>query len=141
MRAAVAALLVPQPRGVRACVRRGLNRGGTGATVALQQAFDYGSEEWEIFHDHARNTIECENQQLKASGDDDIATAGRRKVRGVAASLSDQAKERARTTPRVHTVRCRDRVWANRYTKTTGNRDLAIPRGGRTSPPSTPATI
>jgi hypothetical protein len=119
---------------------------------APQQAFDYGSEEWETFHDHARNTVESENQQLKASGDEDIATAGRRRVRGIAAAqilvtllivnhnlrkiaafLSDQEIERARTSPRVHTLRRRDRVWANRYTKTTGSGDLTIPRGGRTS--------
>lgn len=125
---------------------------------APQQAFDYGSEEWETFHDHARNTVESENQQLKASGDEDIATAGRRRVRGIAAAqilvtllivnhnlrkiaafLSDQAIARARTTPRVYTLRRRDRVWANRYTKTTGNGDLVIPRGNRTSSSSTPS--
>ena len=111
------------------------------------QAFDYGSEEWEIFHDHARNSIESENEQLKASGNEDIETAGRRRVRGIAAAqvmitmllvnhnirkiaafLSDRAKEKARTTPRVPLLRRRDRVWANRYTKTTGNGDLTVPR-------------
>lgn len=120
-----------------------------------QQAFDYGSEEWEIFHDHARNSVESENEQLKASGDEDIATARRRRVRGIAAAqilvtllivnhnlrkiaafLSDQEIERARTAPRVHTLRRRDRVWANRYTKTTGNGDLTIPRGSRTATPA-----
>lgn len=122
-----------------------------------QQAFDYGSEEWEIFHDHARNSVESENEQLKASGDEDIATARRRRVRGIAAAqilvtllivnhnlrkiaafLSDQEIERARTSPRVHTLRRRDRVWANRYTKTTGNGDLTIPRGSRTATPASP---
>jgi hypothetical protein len=49
---------------------------------APQQAFDYGSQEWEDFHEHARNTVESENNQLKAAGDEDIETAGRRKVRG-----------------------------------------------------------
>jgi len=117
------------------------------------QAFDFGSEEWEEFHDHARNTIESENSQLKASGDEDIETAGRRRVRGpasaqvmitmllvvhnirkIAAFLGDREKEKARTTPLVKTLRRRDRVWANRYTKTTGNGDLTIPyRGKRTS--------
>jgi hypothetical protein len=119
---------------------------------APRQAFDYGTEEWEDFHDHARNTVESENEQLKASGDEDIATAGRRKMRGItaaqimvtllivnhnlrkiAAFLSDQEIERARTTPRVHILRRRDRVWANRYTKTTGDGDITIPRGDRTS--------
>jgi hypothetical protein len=112
------------------------------------QAFDYGSEEWAQFHDHARNSIESENGQLKTSGNDDIETAGRRKVRGIAAAqvmitmllvnhnirkiaafFSDKEKEKARTTPRIPLLRRRDRVWANRYTKTTGNGDLTIPRG------------
>ncbi|GGM63561.1 hypothetical protein [Microbacterium saperdae] len=124
---------------------------------APQQAFDYGSEEWETFHDHARNAVESGNEQLKASGDEDIETAGRRRVRGIAAAqilvtllivnhnlrkiaafLSDQEIERARTTPRVYILRRRDRVWANRYTKTTGNGDLSIPRGGRTSSSTSP---
>lgn len=124
-----------------------------------QQAFDYGTEEWETFHDHARNTVESGNDQLKASGDADIETAGRRRVRGItaaqilvtilivnhnlrkiAAFLSDQEIERARTTPRVHTIRRRDRVWANRYTKTTGSGDLTIPRGGRTSSSTSPGS-
>ncbi|MBP5803477.1 hypothetical protein J2D78_15415 [Microbacterium maritypicum] len=123
---------------------------------APQQAFDYGSEEWETFHDHARNTVESGNEQLKASGDEDIETAGRRRVRGIAAAqilvtllivnhnlrkiaafLSDQEIERARTTTRVYILRRRDRVWANRYTKTTGNGDLAIPRGSQTSSSTT----
>lgn len=113
---------------------------------APQQAFDYGTEEWETFHDHARNTVESGNHQLKASGDADIETAGRRRVRGIAAAqilvtllivahnirkiaafFSDREIDRARTTPRVHTIRRRDRVWANRYTKTIGNGDISIP--------------
>ena len=123
---------------------------------APQQAFDFGSEEWETFHVHARNTVESGNAQLKASGDEDIETAGRRRVRGIAAAqilvallivnhnlrkiaafLSDQKIERVRTTLRVYILRRRDRVWANRYTKTTGNGDLSIPRGGRTSSSTT----
>lgn len=117
--------------------------------TAPQQAFDYGSEEWEDFHKHARNTVESENEQLKAAGDEDIATAGRRRTRGLAAAqimitmllanhnirkiaafLSDQEKEKARTAPRSQLLRRRDRVWANRYTRTTGNGDLTIPRPG-----------
>lgn len=120
--------------------------------TAPQQAFDYGSDEWELFHDHARNSVESENQQLKAAGDEDIATAGRRRTRGfasaqiiitmlltnhnirkIAAFLSDREKEKARTTPRSSLLRRRDRVWANRYTKTKGNGDLTIPNERRTS--------
>lgn len=124
---------------------------------APKQAFGFGSKEWETFHDHARNTVESGNEQLKASGDEDIETAGRRRVRGIAAAqilvtllivnhnlrkiaafLSDQEIERARTTPRVYILRRRDRVWANRHTKTTGNGDLIIPRGSRTPTSTTP---
>jgi len=122
------------------------------AMRAPKQAFDYGTEEWEEFHDHARNTVESENHHLKTSGDEDIETAGRRLVRGpaaaqvmitillvthnirkIAAFLSDREKEKARTSPRTTTLRRRDRVWANRYTKTTGNGDLTIPRRGRSA--------
>lgn len=113
------------------------------------QAFDYGSEEWETFHDHARNTIESANQQLKASGQADIETAGRRLVRGpaaaqilitillvnhnirkIAAFLSDRQQEAERKTPRFATIRRRDRVWANKYVGTTGNGDLTVPPRG-----------
>jgi hypothetical protein len=112
-----------------------------------QQAFAYGSDEWEEFHESARNMVESENNQLKASGDEDIETASRRRVRGfaaaqiivtllivnhnirkIAAFFSDKEKEKARTTPLIKTLRRRDRVWANRYTRTTGNGDLTIPR-------------
>lgn len=58
-------------------------------------------------------------------------------LRKIAAFLSDQEIERARTTPRVNTLRRRDHVWANRYTNTTGNGDLSIPRGRRTSSSTT----
>lgn len=119
---------------------------------APQQAFDYGTEEWDEFHGHARNTIESRNQQLKASGDEDIETGGRRRVRGLAAAqmivtillvnfnlrkiaafLNDQARDEARTTPKPRTARRRDRVWANRYIATTGNGDLTSP--GQPAPP------
>jgi len=125
--------------------------------MAPKQAFDYGTEEWEEFHDHARNTVESENNQLKSSGNVDIETAGRRLVRGfasaqvmvtillvvhnirkIAAFFSDQEKAKARTTPPVKPIRRRDRVWANRYTKTTGNGDLTIPRRGKNASTAAP---
>lgn len=110
------------------------------------QAFDYGTEEWEEFHDHARNTVESENQQLKASGDEDIETAGRRRVRGISAaqimitlllvnhnirkiaSFLDDEQRRARKNKPVGPApgRRRDRAWLNKYTKTTGDGDLRV---------------
>lgn len=120
---------------------------------APQQAFDYGSQEWEDFHEHARNTVESENNQLKAAGDEDIETAGRRRVRGfsaaqimvtlllvnhnirkIAAFIDDRRKQQAKNAPREPApLRRRDRVWANRYVRTTGNGDLTVTRTGRTS--------
>ena len=131
--------------------------------MAPQQAFDYGTEEWDEFHGHARNTIESRNEQLKASGDEDIETGGRRRVRGLAAAqmivtmllvnfnirkiaafLNDKAREEARTTPKPRTLRRRDRVWKNRYVDTKGNGDLTIRRPARSnslrSDDPTPAT-
>ncbi|MDO8382818.1 MAG: hypothetical protein Q7T17_07560 [Microbacterium sp.] len=113
---------------------------------APQQAFEFGSDEWDKFHDHARNGVESENSQLKAAGDEDIETAGRRRVRGVSAAqimvtfllvnhnirkiaafLSDKIKADAKTFPAdtdsADTTRRRDR-WANKYIGTTGNGDL-----------------
>lgn len=127
-----------------------------------EQAFDYGSDEWDTFHDHARNSIESVNQQLKAAGDADIATAARRRVRGFSAAsimltmlivnhnirritayLSDKVKNLNRTgSTQPALQRRRDRVWENPYTKTTGNGDLTIPRRVASpnpdAPPGTP---
>lgn len=110
------------------------------------QAFDYGTEEWEEFHQHARNTVESENQQLKAAGDEDIETAGRRRVRGFSAaqimitlllanhnirkiaSFLDDEQRRARKNEPTGPApgRRRDRAWLNKYTKTTGDGDLRV---------------
>lgn len=109
------------------------------------QAFDYGTDEWDKFHDYARNGVESENNQLKAAGDEDIATAGRRRVRGfsaaqiiitlllvnhnirkIAAFLDDEQRRDRRTAPASPApVRRRER-WANKYTKTTGNGDIRV---------------
>lgn len=130
---------------------------------APQQAFEFGSDEWNEFHDHAYNGVESENSQLKASGDEDIETAGRRRVRGVSAAqimvtlllvnhdirkiaafLSDKMKEDAKAAPAdphmARALRRRDRAWANKYTKTTGDGDLRTYntkelRGTSTRPP------
>lgn len=124
---------------------------------APKQAFDYGSQEWEDFHEHARNSVESENNQLKAAGDEDIETAGRRRVRGfsaaqimvtlllvnhnirkIAAFIDDQRRRAAKNAgAEPASIRRRDRVWANRYTRTTGNGDLTVTRAGRTTRGST----
>lgn len=106
-----------------------------------QQAFDYGTEEWDEFHTHARNSIESLNAQVKAGGTEDIETAGRRRVRGfaaaqifvtilltnfnlrkIAAFISDKIKADAKADavgePHVARQRRRDREWHNPYTDT-----------------------
>ncbi|TFD02786.1 hypothetical protein [Cryobacterium sp. TMT1-66-1] len=106
-----------------------------------QQAFDYGTKEWDEFHTHARNSIESLNAQVKAGGTEDIESAGRRRLRGfgaaqiivtvlltnfnirkIAAFMSDKIKEDAKRNalgePAVAIIRRRDREWRNPYTDT-----------------------
>ena len=110
------------------------------------QAFDYGTDEWEEFHEHARNTVESENQQLKASGDEDIETAGRRRVRGISAAQiiitlllvnhnirkiasfldDEQRRDRENSPAEPSPTRRRDRAWLNKYTKTNGDGDIRV---------------
>ena len=54
--------------------------------VRDEQAFEYGSPEWEAFHGHARNLIESTNAQMKAAIDTDLSEASRRPARGFAAA-------------------------------------------------------
>lgn len=105
------------------------------------QAFDYGTEEWDEFHTHARNSIESLNHQVKGGGTEDIETAGRRRVRGFAAAqiivtllltnfnirkiaafesdqYRDDARKKALGEPAIALVRRRDREWHNPYTGT-----------------------
>ncbi|MCR2816848.1 hypothetical protein [Microbacterium jiangjiandongii] len=113
------------------------------------QAFGYGSKEWDEFHSHARNSIESANQQIKDPASEALEDAGRRRVRGpaaaqvlisflitnynlrkIAAWLDDHARGRLPDPAKYKPLRRRDRVWANRYTKTTGNGDPTIPPRG-----------
>lgn len=105
------------------------------------QAFDYGSREWDEFHNHARNSIESLNNQAKAGGTERIEDASRRLVRGfgaaqiiitllitnynlrkIAAFMSDRIREAAKHQtwgkPVEKTVRRRDREHYNSYTDT-----------------------
>ncbi|MGO1539750.1 MAG: hypothetical protein ACTHZ9_05665 [Leucobacter sp.] len=45
--------------------------GGWSGMQRPAQAFDFGTEGQEELHEHARDTVDSENQQLKVSGDDD----------------------------------------------------------------------
>ena len=120
------------------------------------QAFEYGSKEWDEFHSHARNSIESANQQIKDPAAEALQDAGRRRARGpaaaqvlisflianynlrkIAAWLDDHARGRLPDPGKARPLRRRDRVWANKYTKTTGNGDPTIPpRGPQTSAPA-----
>lgn len=105
------------------------------------QKFEYGTEEWNEFHTHARNSIESLNNQIKSGGTEDIESASRRRVRGfgaaqiivtmlltnfnlrkIAAFISDKIKEDAKKQingePVVRIIRRRDREWHNPYTDT-----------------------
>ena len=105
------------------------------------QAFEYGSKEFDDFHDHARISIESLNNQIKSGGTEDIQSSTRRRVRGfgaagiivailvtnfnlrkIAAFISDKLKEEA-TRPQgpdkvVMKIRRRDREFHNPYTNT-----------------------
>lgn len=117
------------------------------------QAFEYGSKEWDEFHSHARNAIESANKQIKDPAAEALEDAGRRRVRGpaaaqlmisflvanynlrkIAAWLDDHARGRLPDPSGIKPLRRRDRVWANNYTKTTGNGDLTIPPRGPHAP-------
>jgi hypothetical protein len=106
-----------------------------------EQAFDYGTEEWDTFHTHARNSIESLNAQVKSKGAEDLESANRRRVRGfgaaqiivtmlltnfnirkIAAFISDEmandAKQSAPGQPAEKLLRRRDREFHNPYTDT-----------------------
>ena len=104
--------------------------------IRWEQAFDYGSPEWEAFHSPARQSIESVNKGLKEDHLDSLKTPGRRRVRGFTAGaffatilianfnlrkiaefvhdelVSTIQGSRQRTTM----TRARDSKWWNHYT-------------------------
>jgi hypothetical protein len=104
------------------------------------QGMRYMSEEWDQFHDYARNSIESANADVKGEGHESIASKGRRKVRGFAAAavifaiqltqynlrtITTFLKERAIAAqlgkpdgPPTQAARRRDAGAVNMYTKT-----------------------
>ena len=110
------------------------------AGVRVKQACTFKSQEWDEFHDHARQSIESLHSCFKDEGKELVASSGRRRVRGFAAGqilvtvmlvnfnlrtiakfVSDQGEAEAEPdlVRAEHIVRRRDRVWDNAYTKTT----------------------
>jgi hypothetical protein len=110
--------------------------------VRQEQAFRYGSTEWEQFHEHARQSIESLNSGVKNPAEEQLEESGRRRVRGfaaaavfvtilltnynlrkVAAFLHDAELEKTEPTKRPpagpRQPRRRDREFYNPYTKTT----------------------
>ena len=92
------------------------------------------SPEWEKFHDSARNAIESLHQGFKDEGTEQMGAAGRRRVRGLCAAqvfatilltnynlrniaLFFYEEKYGKDLPDDPTVRRRDRVWYNPYTR------------------------
>ena len=111
------------------------------------------------FHKHARNSIESLNAGIKDEGKEHIEGASRRRVRGFAAAqvfvtvlltnfnlrkiasflhtriATDVAAARGKQ-PAEKTLRRRDRIWYNPYTKTTARESvLELQRLGRLPSP------
>ncbi|QNE46581.1 hypothetical protein F1C58_06445 [Glaciihabitans sp. INWT7] len=57
-------------------------------TLRQKQAFPFMSEEWDEFHDHARQSIESLHSGFKDAGKEGVESSGRRRVRGFAAGRS-----------------------------------------------------
>ena len=55
-----------------------------GRDKRTSQGLDYGSEEWEKFHAHARNGIESVNSQVKKGSTNDLESSWRRRAGGIA---------------------------------------------------------
>jgi hypothetical protein len=123
-----------------------------------KQAFDYGTEEWDEFHTHARNSIESLNAQVKAGGREDLESSKRRLVRGfsaaqiivtvlltnfnlrkIAAFISDKIEDDAKKDtgggPARVTIRRRDRGFRNPYTGTVPP-GVIPPEKSKHQPPS-----
>ncbi|MBF0671362.1 MAG: hypothetical protein IR160_02110 [Salinibacterium sp.] len=108
--------------------------------IRTSQGFQYKSEEWHEFHEHARNSIEGLNGNSKDDGQESIDSPSRRRVRGFAAAgffmaflltvynlraVATFLKEEAiaalkdqPSDPGEKKQRRRDRVSINRYTGT-----------------------
>lgn len=54
--------------------------------IRTSQGFQYKSEEWDVFHKHARNSIEAVNGNGKNQGQESIDETARRRARGFAAA-------------------------------------------------------
>ena len=118
---------------------------GVEDNLRWEQAFDYGSPEWEAFHTPARQSIESVNKGLKEDHLESLKTPGRRRVRGFAAGaffatvlivnynlrkiaefIHDELVATNHASPKAQTWRSRDRDWYNPYTGTTP-RGLRVP--------------
>lgn len=126
------------------------------------QGFDYGLEPWETFHQHARNSVESVNAQIKRGGTHDLESSSRRRVRGlagaqlmmtmvitafnldkIAAFIHDQLHTEATGGPKPSKPRARDNKWHNPYINTYPEGvplpPDAKPRRGRSKASSPPA--
>lgn len=113
------------------------------------QGFQYKSEEWQVFHNHARNSIEGLNGNGKNQGQESIDEIARRRVRGFAAAavfmavllttynlrtiatfLKEEAIAAQKNQPANPTskkpIRRRDRVAVNSYTGTLPSEPILL---------------
>ena len=116
-------------------------------TKRTPQRLDYGSEEWEGFHAHARNGIESANSQVKKGSTNDLESSWRRRARGIAVAqifatfalvqhnlkkiasfLKDQFTAEAQILVRKgdSKPRARDNDWKNAYTGSVPDRVIPI---------------
>jgi hypothetical protein len=101
------------------------------------QGFEYGLEPWETFHQHARNSVESVNAQIKRGGRHDLESSSRRRVRGlagaqlmmtmvitasnldkIAAFIHDHLHTQATGGPKPKKARASDSKWHNPYINT-----------------------
>ena len=69
-------------------------------TKRTSQGLDYGSEEWEKFHAHARNGIESVNSQVKKGSTNELESSWRRGARGIAVAQIFATLPRSNTISR-----------------------------------------
>lgn len=122
------------------------------------QGLDYGSDEWEKFHTHARNGIESVNSQVKKGSTNDLESSWRRRARGItvaqifatfalvqhnlkkiATFLKDQFTAEAQILVRKgdRKPRARDNDWKNAYTGSVPDRVIPIIGSNLEQPPQT----
>lgn len=122
------------------------------------QGLEYGSDEWQEFHTHARNGIESVNSQVKKGSTNDLESSWRRRARGItvaqifatfalvqhnlkkiATFIKDQFTAAARILVRHgdRKPRARDQKWKNSYIGSVPDHVIPIIGSNLEQPPQT----